>query len=38
MGQKVNPVGFRLVSTEDGILYGMQRKKTLETILLKILK
>ena len=31
MGQKVNPVGFRLGVNEVGTLYGTQRKKILET-------
>ena len=33
MGQKVNPVGFRLgVNTEDGTQFGLRKRKILEII------
>ena len=32
MGQKINPIGLRLESTEDGTQLGLQRKKILESI------
>ena len=38
MGQKVNPVGLRLELIEDGILFGMQRKKDFGNFLIEDFK